>query len=168
MLILPYCLFSALSFYPRSQATLSYLSTITHLITIVYILPLHESHKKRAISLQKVHLWMDCGKRILWSWTQSKATKIRAATVQSSVWTLQQILPDVLLYTQPDLFIPIFCKNITLSTVSAAKNLPHKKEQPQDRHPALASALCIAVIFLLPLILKTIGSPPQSYHRHAV
>ena len=45
----------------------------------------------RAISLQKVHLWMDCGKRILWSWTQSIATKIRAATVQSSVWTLQQI-----------------------------------------------------------------------------
>ena len=27
---------------------------------------------------------------------QSKATKIRAATVQSSVWTLQQILPDEL------------------------------------------------------------------------
>ena len=52
--------------------------------------------RKRAISLQKVHLWMDCGKRILWSWTQSKATKIRAATVQSSVWTLQQILPDEL------------------------------------------------------------------------
>ena len=25
---------------------------------------------------------------------QSKATKIRVATVQSSVWTLQQILPD--------------------------------------------------------------------------
>ncbi len=49
---------------------------------------------KRAISLQKVHLWMDCGKRILWSWTQSKATKIRAAAVQSSVWTLQQVLPD--------------------------------------------------------------------------
>ena len=46
------------------------------------------------MSLQKVHLWMDCGKRILWSWTQSNATKIRAATVQSSVWTLQQILPD--------------------------------------------------------------------------
>ncbi len=46
---------------------------------------------KRTISLQKVHLWMDCGKRILWSWTQSNATKIRAATVQSSVWTLQQI-----------------------------------------------------------------------------
>ncbi len=44
--------------------------------------------------MQKVHLWMDCGKRILWSWTQSKATKIRAATVQSSVWTLQQILSD--------------------------------------------------------------------------
>ena len=48
----------------------------------------------RAISLQKVHLWMDCSKRILWSWTQSKAIKIRAATVQSSVWTLQQILSD--------------------------------------------------------------------------
>ena len=46
--------------------------------------------------MQKVHLWMDCSERILWSWTQSKATKIRAATVQSSVWTLQQILPDKL------------------------------------------------------------------------
>ena len=45
--------------------------------------------------MQKVHLWMDCGKRILWSWTKSKATKIRAAAVQSSVWTLQQILSDV-------------------------------------------------------------------------
>ena len=44
--------------------------------------------------MQKVHLWMDCGKRILWSWTESKATKIRAAAVQSSVWTLQQILSD--------------------------------------------------------------------------
>ncbi len=44
--------------------------------------------------MQKVHLRMDCGKRILWSWTKSKATKIRAAAVQSSVWTLQQILSD--------------------------------------------------------------------------
>ena len=81
--------------YDSFHSSLSYISTITHLITIVYMLPLHASYKKRAISLQKVHLWMDCGKRILWSWTQSKATKIRAATVQSSVWTLQQILPDV-------------------------------------------------------------------------
>ena len=54
---------------------------------------------------------MDCGKRILWSWTQSIATKIRAATVQSSVWTLQQILPDET-YTSPDLFIPIFYKTL--------------------------------------------------------
>ena len=61
----------------------------------------------RAISLQKVHLWMDCGKRILWSWTESNATKIRAAAVQSSVWTLQQILPD-----KNSLFFPSYSKLI--------------------------------------------------------
>ena len=74
--------------------------------------------RKRAISLQKVHLWMDCSKRILWSWTQSIATKIRAATVQSSVWTLQQILPDreyYFLYTSPDLCTTILFKNFTIS-----------------------------------------------------
>ena len=30
---------------------------------------------QRAISLQKVHLWMDCGKRILWSWTPVHSDK---------------------------------------------------------------------------------------------
>ena len=73
---------------------------------------------QRAISLQKVHLWMGCSKRVLWSWTQSIATKIRAATVQSSVWTLQQILPDreyYFLYTSPDLCTTILFKNFTIS-----------------------------------------------------
>ena len=64
--------------------------------------------------MQKVHLWMDCNERIFWSWTESKATKIRAATVQSSVWTLQQILSDET-YTSPDLCITILFKNFTLS-----------------------------------------------------
>ena len=68
---------------------------ITNHIFILFIITFLKIIQ-RAISLQKVHLWMDCGKRILWSWTQSNATKIRAATVQSSVWTLQQILPDKL------------------------------------------------------------------------
>ncbi len=44
--------------------------------------------------MQKVHLWMDWGKRILWADEVQSDKDGRAATVQSSVWTLQQILPE--------------------------------------------------------------------------
>ncbi len=50
--------------------------------------------RKRAISLQKVHLWMeisaDCPNRGRRSLTKMD----RLRNVQSSVWTLQQILPE--------------------------------------------------------------------------
>ncbi len=54
---------------------------------------------QRAISLQKVHLWMeisaDCPNR----GRRSLAKMDRLRNVQSSVWTLQQILPDKLTVT---------------------------------------------------------------------
>ncbi len=58
----------------------------------------------RAISLQKVHLWMeisaDCPNRGRRSLTKMD----RQGNVQSSVWTLQQILPDRLHLIQLLLF----------------------------------------------------------------
>ena len=54
---------------------------------------------KRAISLQKVHLWMeisaDCPNRGRRSLTKMD----RLRNVQSSVWTLQQILPGMPFFT---------------------------------------------------------------------
>ncbi len=59
---------------------------------------LPQNHQ-RAISLQKVHLWMeisaDCPNR----GRRSLAKMDRLRNVQSSVWTLQQILPDKLTVT---------------------------------------------------------------------
>ena len=94
--------------------------------------------------MQKVHLWMDCSKRILWSWTQSIATKIRAATVQSSVWTLQQILSDIYYYTT-------FCK---LRTSSFTNRFFQAAKKPDTlKYPTCVYAYFIAVQLLLSAVM---------------
>ena len=49
---------------------------------------------QRAISLQKVHLWMEISAGCPHRGRRSLTKMDRPGNVQSSVWTLQQILPD--------------------------------------------------------------------------
>ncbi len=61
-------------------------------------LPHWQSHfhpiTQRAISLQKVHLWMEISAGCPNRGRRSLTKMDRPGNVQSSVWTLQQILPD--------------------------------------------------------------------------
>ena len=50
------------------------LFSITNHIFILFVTAFPQI-TQRAISLQKVHLWMDCSKRILWSWTSVQSDK---------------------------------------------------------------------------------------------
>ena len=50
--------------------------------------------RKRAISLQKVHLWMEISAACSNRGRRSLTKMDKQGNVQSSVWTLQQILPE--------------------------------------------------------------------------
>ena len=125
----------------------------------------------RAISLQKVHLWMEISAGCPNRGRRSLTKMDRLRNVQSSVWTLQQILPDVPSYSLhiTGFMYPNFLqKHYAIYCIGSQKIGRTKKSSPKGRRPAPGICSLYCCYALLPLILKTIGSPPQSYHRHAV
>ena len=81
--------------------------------TIDIPLPHGQSHfspiTQRAISLQKVHLWMEISAGCPNRGRRSLTKMDRLRNVQSSVWTLQQILPDKL-YHYSTFYYIITCR----------------------------------------------------------